>query len=84
MLDGGTGRVDPKVVVVFQIPRRAMRARRETSTTIGADVAQNAVYTAFAKGAFKRADHRFGRYGWKLFVAMLASWPEFKHTVIPS
>jgi hypothetical protein len=54
------GWVDAEIVVAFPIVHWTMGASGKAAATIGADVAQNAVYTAFAKRTFKRTDHGLG------------------------
>ena len=76
-------RVLAKEVVAFPVRRRANWPGNKTTTTIGADVSQNAVNTCCAERTFVAANARVDRIGWQRCVAVLARWSEFKHRSIP-
>jgi hypothetical protein len=72
MLYRGAGWVDAQVIVSLQVASGTMGASSKATAAIRADIAQDVIYTAFTKSAFKRTDHCFGRVGWELLVAMFA------------
>lgn len=79
MLDFSARRIIAKKVVAFPVLRRPDWSGHKTTTTVGADVSQNAIDAARAKRAFVGADARFDRIGRQCLVAVLACGSEFEH-----
>ena len=81
VLDLGARRVLAEVVVTLPVPGRSDWSGNKATAAIWTDVVQNAIDTRGAEGTFVGADACFKGVGWQRFVAVLAAWPEFEHSV---
>ena len=80
MPDYATGWMLAEIVATFPVVLRTDGARADSTAAIRVDIVQETLHTQTAEGAFKRADHRFGRVRWKRAGAVLACGSEFKHS----
>ena len=55
------------------------RTRHQVAATIRTETAEFGLSTLATECAFEGADHRFGRFRWKILVAALAVGAQFKH-----
>ena len=73
-----------EVIVAFPVARRPDGSRGESTSAIGANVAQDRLDAGGAEGALVGADARFERFGRQGFVAMLARRTQLQHSISPA
>src|SRR5262249_61873173 len=76
------GRILAEEIVVLPVARRANRAGREATATIGTDIAQHRFDADRAERAFVAANTGLQRRWWQRLVAVLAAWPQLEHQCI--
>src|SRR5690242_18821003 len=72
-------RILAEKVAVLPVPRRPDRSRHEAAAAVRANVTEDHLHAARAKGALVAADPCLQRVGRQRLVAMLASRAQFQH-----